>query len=113
MEVNFRRAGQVQQPNSMSAILQNVFGPPNEDLQQLNIHGLRMLQVTKALGRRFDLRPNDIRDGLSQITLHGTAYQKYCPRVPQNCDPQQLYRTIDGHCNNLRKVYLFFPLICH
>lgn len=32
METNFLRAGQVQQPNSMSSILQNVVGPPNKGI---------------------------------------------------------------------------------
>lgn len=101
METNFLRAGQVQQPNSMSSLLQNVFGPPNENLQVLNVHGLRSLEVTKILGQKYDLTPEEMRDGLSQVDLYGTPYEKYCPRVPL-CNPRDRYRTMDGSCNNLQ-----------
>lgn len=71
------------------------------DLQTLNVHGLRSLEVTKILGQKYDLSPEEMRDGLSQVDLYETPYAKYCPRVPR-CNPRDFYRTLDGSCNNLQ-----------
>lgn len=100
METNFLDQGYIQEHGSMAHIHQSVFGPPNENLQALNLNGFRALQVTRFLGRRFRLSPEEMAYGLSQFDLYDTAYERYCPRVPQ-CNPRQRYRTIDGSCNNL------------
>lgn len=100
MEDKFTAAGQVQRPDTLSSIFQNMFAPPNENLQELNAQGLRILEVTKKLGQHLHLGPLEMRDGLSHTSLYGTRYQKYCPRIPK-CQKQK-YRTFDGSCNNLK-----------
>lgn len=52
MEVGFLRQGYSQQRNTMESFHQAVFGPPNLNLQTLNLNGFRALEVTRAIGRR-------------------------------------------------------------
>ena len=53
MEVNFLRLGYQQRQNTMAALHQAVFGPPNQNLQSLNLNGFRALEVTRNLGRKL------------------------------------------------------------
>ncbi|XP_017488317.1 PREDICTED: chorion peroxidase-like, partial [Rhagoletis zephyria] len=102
METNLIGQGYYQRPNSMASIHQAVFGPPNENLQKINLNGFRALQVTRFLGRRFRLGPVEMRDGLSQFDLYDTEYEQFCPAIPR-CSEREKYRTIDGSCNNLNE----------
>ena len=100
METNFIDQGYVQEPNSMASIHQAVFGPPNENLQAINLNGFRALEVTRMLGNQLNLNALEMRDGLSQFDLYDTPFERFCPVIPK-CHPRQRYRNIDGSCNNL------------
>lgn len=102
MELRYLELGYSQVRNTMESFHQAVFGPPNQNLQVLNLNGFRALEVSRLLKNKFNLNAVEARDGLSQFNMFDTSYERYCLPVPQ-CNPGTKYRTIDGSCNNLKE----------
>lgn len=69
----------------------------------LNVIGELNQLVTEILANRFDLSSDEILNGLPMIDIKQTNMWSSCPTIARQieCMPNNRYRSITGHCNNL------------
>ncbi|XP_054158548.1 peroxidase-like [Oppia nitens] len=94
-------AGFFQRTNTMESYHQAFFGPDDPEIQKIQLDGLVALETTLQLAKKYELTPQQARDGLQKYSLADTSQSSHCLKTPI-CDRLAKYRTYDGSCNNLR-----------
>lgn len=100
-ETQLIRSGMYQKKGSMSSLHQAFFGDFDPEQYRLAMGGFINLISTMMVMKKFNLKKNDARDGLSKYSIEHTDLEQFCIREP-SCK-QSKYRTFDGSCNNLQR----------